>query len=225
MIGMPTNSEFDFSSFALQDAQKQSSRNELGQEEFLMLMLTQLQNQDPTKPMEDGEFIAQMAQFTTVEELGGMSKSIENLASSLTSSSALQAATMVGRSVLVEGESGVLPEGGSIKGGINIEQPVGNAFVRVFDASGQFVREMPMGPQNVGVSQFEWDGLKSDGEPAEPGNYYVRAGFRNGETEQALTTLVASKVEAVTLGAGGTTAQITTESGAQVGLSQIKAIM
>ena len=107
MIGMPTNSEFDFSSFALQDAQKQSSRNELGQEEFLMLMLTQLQNQDPTKPMEDGEFIAQMAQFTTVEELGGMSKSIENLASSLTSSSALQAATMVGRSVLVEGESGV----------------------------------------------------------------------------------------------------------------------
>ena len=82
-----------------------------------------------------------------------------------------------------------------------------------------------MGPQNVGVSQFEWDGLKSDGEPAEPGNYYVRAGFRNGETEQALTTLVASKVEAVTLGAGGTTAQITTESGAQVGLSQIKAIM
>lgn len=224
MITMPGN-EADFSRFALPDVQEGATRNQLGQEEFLQLMITQLQNQDPMKPMEDGEFIAQMAQFSTVEEIGGMSRSLETLAESLTASMALQASTMVGRSVLVEGDTGQLSEGQPMGGGVELSAPINNGVVRIYDVSGQLVREMPLGSQGQGVATFEWDGTKSDGSAADPGTYFVQAAFMNGETEEALPTFMASQVSSVTLTAGGSSAQITTEDGQKVGLSQIKAIM
>lgn len=224
MITMP-NTEPDFSSFALPQVQKETASNQLGQDEFLKLMITQLQNQDPMQPMDDGQFIGQMAQFSTVEEIGGMSKSLETLAETLTASTALQASTMVGRSVLVEGEYGSLSEGQSMKGGVELSAPINNGFVQIFNASGQLVREMPLGPRGQGVALFEWDGAMSDGSTAEPGTYFIRAGFMNGETEEALPTYMTSRVASVTLNAGGSSAEVTTEDGQQVRLSQIKAIM
>ncbi len=221
----PTNVEPDFSGFALPDLQQEVANNQLGQEEFLTLMITQLQNQDPTKPMDDGEFISQMAQFSTVEEIGGMSRSLESLAESLTATTALQASTMVGRSVLVEGDTGLLNEGQSLKGGVELPAPLSNAFVRVFDTAGQIVRELPLGSQGAGVANFEWDGTRSDGSSADPGTYFVSAGFVNGESEEALPTYMASQVASVTLNSGGTNAEVTTADGQQVRLSQIKAIM
>jgi len=224
MITMP-NAESDFSGFALPQVQKEAASNKLGQDEFLKLMITQLQNQDPLQPMDDGQFIGQMAQFSTVEEIGGMSKSLESLAETLTASTALQASTMVGRSVLVEGNAGQLTEGQTMKGGVELPVPINNGFVQIFDGSGQLVREMPLGPQGQGVANFEWDGAMSDGSPADPGTYFVSAGFMNGETEEALPTYITSRVESVTLNAGGSGAEITTADGQKVSLSQIKAIM
>ena len=74
----------------------------LGQDEFLELMMTQLQNQDPLNPAESGEFLSQIAQFGTVNGITELQQSFSTLASSLQSNQALQASTMVGRSVLVE---------------------------------------------------------------------------------------------------------------------------
>ena len=75
---------------------------DLGQEDFLHLMLTQLKNQDPFKPMESGEFLGQIAQFGTVQGLAGLQTSFDSLSSSLVSNQALQASTVVGRSALVQ---------------------------------------------------------------------------------------------------------------------------
>lgn len=224
MINLPTG-DVNLSSLALPAADAATRSNQLGQEEFLQLMLVQLQNQDPLQPMEDGEFIAQMAQFSTVEEIGSMSKSLETLAESLTASTALQASTMVGRSVLVEGNAGTLGEGKPLQAGIELVAPLNNAMARIFDSSGQLVREMPLGPRNQGVSTFEWDGTLTDGSQAEPGVYFVDAAFMNGESEESIPTFIASEVASVTLNSGGASAEITTRDGQRVGLSQVKAIM
>ncbi len=224
MITLP-NAEPDFSGFALPQVQKEVANNQLGQEEFLKLMVTQLQNQDPTKPMDDGQFISQMAQFSTVEEIGGMSRSLESLAESLTSSTALQASTMVGHSVLVEGDTGKLTGDQPLRGGVDLPASINNGFVQIFDATGQLVRELPLGPQGQGVATFEWDGTMSDGSTANPGTYFIQAGFTNGENVEALPTYMNSKVASVTLNAGGASAEVTTEDGQKVRLSQIKAIM
>lgn len=224
MINFPT-AEPDFSQFALPEPEAATASNELGQEAFLTLMITQLQNQDPLQPMDDGQFIGQIAQFSTVEEIGSMSNSIESLAASLTSSTALQASTMVGRSVLVEGDTGLFGEDQPLQGGVDLPVPINNAVVQIFDVTGELVREMPLGPRAQGVATFEWDGSKSDGSAADPGTYFIRSSFMNGDTEEALATFISSRVQSVTLNTGGSSAQITTEDGQRVSLSQVKAIM
>lgn len=224
MITLP-NAEPDFSGFALPEPQKKTPNNQLGQDEFLTLMITQLQNQDPMQPMDDGQFIGQMAQFSTVEEIGGMSKSLETLAESLTASTALQASTMVGREVLVEGNVSQLNEGRPLRGGVELPASINNGFVQVFDVSGQLLREISLGPRAQGVATFEWDGTKSDGSTAEPGTYFIAAGYMNGEVEESLPTYTNSRVASITLNAGGGSAEITTDDGQKVSLSQVKAIM
>ena len=91
-----------------EEAKKKGS---LGQDEFLKLMVAQLQNQSPMKPQDNGEFLGQMAQFSTVAGLQDMQKTLDNLSNSLVSNQALEASSMVGRFVRVPGESAHLPDG------------------------------------------------------------------------------------------------------------------
>ena len=85
----------------VQKATTKSNKSELGQEEFMALMTAQLKNQDPLKPSSDTDFIAQMAQFSSVDSLEKLNKNFESMAQQLTSNQSLQAASMVGKQVLV----------------------------------------------------------------------------------------------------------------------------
>ena len=83
-----------------------------------MLMIEQFRNQDPFQPMENGEFIAQMAQFSQVAGIAEMNDSMKDLAGSIGASQALQASTMVGRSVLADGNVATLGSDTPLKGGV-----------------------------------------------------------------------------------------------------------
>ena len=107
--------DFDYSGFGLAPP-KDGDEGELGQEEFLRLMITQLENQDPFKPLESGEFLGQLAQFGTVSGLAELQTSFEGLASSLVSNQALQAAGLIGQSVLAEGGTGHYEAGQPLRG-------------------------------------------------------------------------------------------------------------
>ena len=115
-------------------------KEELGQEEFLQLMLTQLENQDPFKPMESGEFLGQLAQFGTVTGLGELQQSFESLSGSLISDQALQAASLVGRSVTIESGEGVLQPDAALTGAVELPTGSSSVSVQVMDAAGQITR-------------------------------------------------------------------------------------
>ena len=89
-------------------SEPEKSKDDLDQSEFLKLMLTQIKYQDPLKPMEGGEFLSQLAQFGTVSGIAALQSSFDVFASSLQSNQALQASTMVGRTVLVPGNVAAL---------------------------------------------------------------------------------------------------------------------
>jgi flagellar basal-body rod modification protein FlgD len=93
---------------------------ELGQDDFLELMVAQLKNQDPMKPMESGEFLGQLAQFGTVNGIRSLQSSSKGLLSTLQSVQALQASNLVGRSVLVKGEAGLWIKEGHLSGMIEL---------------------------------------------------------------------------------------------------------
>jgi flagellar basal-body rod modification protein FlgD len=175
----------------------------LGQSDFLELMITQLKTQDPFKPMENGDFIAQMAQFSSVTGLAELQQSFDKLAGSLQSNQALQASSLVGRSVIVPSAIGTLPQGGSMAGAIDLPASSGSVALTIKDANGQLMRRLELGTQYAGDVYFSWDGITNSGDPARPGRYYISAEAQiDGETV-ALETLVSTSVESVTLGRGG----------------------
>ncbi|HFD79958.1 MAG TPA: flagellar hook assembly protein FlgD [Gammaproteobacteria bacterium] len=187
----------------VQDLSKESSRKELGQDEFLKLMTTQLQNQDPFKPMENGQFLSQIAQFSTVQGIGKLNEAFTGLSDSLVSNQALQATNLVGRSVLAPTGVAALSEDSGIRGSVELPAASSDVVVNVYDQSGQVIRRLELGSQAAGPVAFKWDGLKDDGSFARPGNYFISAEANvDGQTE-AVDTLVASKVRSVTLSNSG----------------------
>lgn len=220
-----TSSDLDLSQYTLPTAQDERNRTELGQEDFLALMLSQLQNQDPFQPMENGEFLGQMAQFSTVSGIGDMSASLNQLAESLYASQALQASSMIGKTVLTEGGVANLADDGALQGAVDVPYSTGDVFVRITAANGQLVREIQLGGRDAGLANFEWDGIAADGTRAPAGQYLISAGTRENGNETALGTLVTTRVSSVSLSGGGANTRITTETGAELSLSQIRAVM
>jgi len=220
-----TNSEIDLSSLQLPSTGAPKATKELGQEDFLALMIQQLRNQDPLKPMENGEFIGQMAQFSTVSGIADMTKSVAGLADAFKSGQALQAASMVGRTVLTEASTGTFTGSKPLAGAVDLPYATSAGVVRVFTTAGELVREIPLGSQQSGLSNFTWDGTLANGQPAPAGRYRLTGAIESGASSTALTTYLASKVESVTLSGDGSGSQIRTDSGASLRLSQVKAVM
>lgn len=174
--------------------------NKLGQEQFLELMIAQLKNQDPLKPMENGEFLGQIAQFGTVSGIQDLQKSFGQLAGALQSNQALMASSLVGRSVLTPGNVGALTAGGALSGTVELNSSAANLAISIVDGNGQLVRRLELGTQAAGSVPFSWDGLTDAGSPAVPGRYQVRAeAVVNGQAT-AMATQIAARVDSVTLG-------------------------
>lgn len=183
--------------------QPQVKKNELGQDAFLKLMLTQLQNQDPFKPMDDGQFLTQIAQFGTATGIGELKDSFGQVAGALYSNQALQASALVGRSVLVSGNTAKLAENGEIQGAIDVPANTDRVTITIHDAIGQPVKQLELGAQGKGLVDFTWDGRDQDGNRMPAGTYQISAGARVDGDMVAADSLVHAPVESVTLLSGG----------------------
>jgi flagellar basal-body rod modification protein FlgD len=204
--------------------EKKSASQELGQEQFLQLMLAQFRNQDPLKPQDPAEFLSQLAQVSSVAGIAEMKNSIATLADSLYAGQALQAASVVGRNVLAPSDSATLAAGQSAPGAVDLPASTQAGFVRVFDASGALVREIPLGAQAAGLARFEWDGRDSRGEAAGAGTYRFAAGYRNAGQEIAADTYLSKRVASVSLGGDSKRTEITTSDNQTMGLADVRAI-
>lgn len=177
-----------------------TSKKELGQDEFLKLMTTQMTHQDPNKPMENGDFLAQMAQFSTVEGIGSLNDSFAEFSSSITSGQGLQAATLVGQSVMVASDEGVLSVTKNLNGEVALKGPTEQLNVKITGSDGSVLKTLNLGKQDKGNVEFEWDGLLDDGTQATPGTYKITAeSIIDGENtiSQAYVT---AEVKSVSLG-------------------------
>ena len=175
----------------------------LQQEDFLELMVAQFSNQDPFKPMENGDFLGQLAQFGTVSGIEELQDSFETVASSLYSDQALQASTLIDHEVLAPGNIGVLEAGGSVQGAIDLENSVAGVDVRITNAAGVQIGRVQLPAQGSGLARFEWNGLNESGQPVAPGLYRMEAFSANSGVNEQLPLLVQARVDSVSLGGGG----------------------
>jgi len=168
-------------------------------DDYLSLMTTQLQNQDPLKPMDNGDFLGQIAQFATVSGIGDLNSSFDSFAKTMQSDQALQGSALVGHSVLVPSSIGTMTADDGLKGQINVAEPVTDLKVQIYTETGALVRAIDMGTA-AGYTNFSWDGFDDDGEALAPGTYQFKAtGTVDGENS-AFATATVAKVESVLVG-------------------------
>lgn len=178
--------------------------NELGQDVFLELMVTQMQNQDPLSPQENSEFVAQLAQFSSVEGLDKLNNTMGDFVGSFQSGQALQASSMVGRVVKVDAETAHLGSDGVIAGTIELPQSTNDLTLRIYDSAGQLVANQLLGETAAGDITFAWEGVGSDGSQLPAGKYRFEAIANFGGDPVQLNTALSANVDSVTVGANGT---------------------
>jgi flagellar basal-body rod modification protein FlgD len=185
------------------ESQSAAPSDELGQEQFLKLMIAQFRNQDPMEPMSNGEFLSQLAQFGTVSGIGELQDSFSALSESIYSDQALQAAGLVGHQVLARTDTGYLADGGTLNGAVNLSAGASGVTVEITDRAGQLVRRLDLGARGPGLTQWQWDGLNTEGEAAAPGDYRIATIVSRGNQVENAQTLVGATIESVTLGRNG----------------------
>ncbi len=199
-------------------------RGKLGQAQFLELMITQLRNQDPFKPMESGEFLGQLAQFGTVSGIADLQNSFKQLSSSLVSNQALQASSLIGKDVLVATDGAELATNGSLSGAIDLPEDASAVKLNVYDEGGTLVRTIDLGPQPAGLASFTWDGRGQDGQPLPAGTYSLRAEATFGAQPQAVETLISTRVESVTMSPYASTLILDTADLDEVSFADVRQI-
>jgi flagellar basal-body rod modification protein FlgD len=201
-----------------------SSGSQMTQADFLQLMTTQLQAQDPTKPMDNSQFASELAQFSQLSATQNIDTDLQtlsgNVSSGMQTSQVLNSANLVGRQVLVPSSS-LSYSGSAVNGGVNVTT-AGDVQVSIEDASGNVVQTMDLGTQQAGLSPFSWNGTDSSGNQVPAGTYSVTA--NNGGNSAALSTYVAGSVTGVGFGGSsiGTFLQVAGIGG--VPLSQVAQI-
>jgi flagellar basal-body rod modification protein FlgD len=188
--------------------------NELGQDAFLQLMITQMKNQDPLSPQNNTEFVAQLAQFSSVQGLEKLNTNFNNFTSGFNSNQALQASSLVGRSVNVESKTSILTAGGIVSGSVSVPSSTSDMKINIYNSSGALAAQIPVGAAAKGDTGFRWDGHSmevngklldwSSGETGLPADTYTFEvlATQDGKVQQLGTNLSAN-VNSVTVGSDG----------------------
>ena len=138
------------------------TKDQLGQEDFLKLMTTQLQNQDPFAPVDNADFIAQMAQFSTVTGITSMDQSIKSISDQLSEMRIASTTQLMGHSVLVPGKYARPDKEGIISGVVDLPETAGNLNIIFEDSNGQVLHQDALGMQKAGLVGFEWKDLPEE---------------------------------------------------------------
>jgi flagellar basal-body rod modification protein FlgD len=200
--------------------------NSLNQQDFLTLMAAQVKNQDPLDPDASGagNFLSQMAQFSTNSSINSMQASIQQLVSSLQSNQVLQASSLVGRKVTVNSNNITLGATGEANASVNMVAGYSNVTASILSPNGQLIKTIPLGTPAAGPSPFSWDGTDNNNQPVAPGTYQIQVNASSQNQAVSLQTMVQANVDSVSIGQHGTGFTLNVAGVGAVSLSDVQQI-
>ncbi len=198
---------FDFSSIgktsayiAKQQAEADAKKsNSLDQEDFLKLLTTQLTNQDPSSPVDNNQMVTTMAQLSVVDNLNTITKGMDSITNAITSSAALTASSLVGRSVLVDSNESFFDGEKELSAKIDAGKGADNMTINILDSRGTLVGSYSANAGS-GSMDFTWDGRDSEGNAYPPGMYRIVATATQNGSKVNLPVSTYATVSSVTLG-------------------------
>jgi len=201
-----------------------NSASKLGISDFLTLLTSQMKYQDPNDPQKASEFVAQLAQFSSVTGIQEMNTSMSSLLSELRGSQALSATSLVGHDVLLTASKSSIGAGDQVSGAVETPSGATNLQVVVTDSSGQIVRQMSVATESP-LSHFTWDGLDDSGNAVPADSYGFSALATVSGKIQSASTLLASKVASVTIDPSTNALTLNTTGLGSVDMSSVRQIM
>jgi flagellar basal-body rod modification protein FlgD len=203
---------------------KTGDSNALGQDAFLKLLITQLKNQSPLNPQDNTQFVAQLAQFSSLQGITNLNTTVTNLASGMQSSQALQASALVGRTVETEASKAYLASGGIVRGTMALESSTPALQLNVYNSQNQLVMHKDLGSHDAGEIPFAWDGTGTDGSALAAGTYRFEVLASIDGKQKGVTTYLGNNVNSVTVGANQAVT-LNVDSVGAVALSGVKNIL
>ena len=179
-----------------------AKKDTLGQSDFLRLMTTQLQNQDPFAPMDNGDFIAQMAQFSTVTGIDELNNSMKSLVEEFDQARIATASNLLGHSVLVPGNIGNPDEKGELHGVLDLPESTFSTEIKYLDSiTGDVLHTADLGPRAKGLVGFSWNGFSQ--ELIDEGrSVKIEATIDTGAGPEQLNPSIYSRVISASVGSG-----------------------
>lgn len=193
-------------------ANKTSTSNTLGQEQFLTLLVAQLQNQDPLNPADATEFTAQLAQYSQLEQLFNLNDAMDNLATAQTNSQKVSALSLMGKEVVVE-DSKFTFDGSPVQVGYNSDGAASKIALQIKNSAGVVVATLQASETGKGEHFLTWDGKDESGNVLPSGTYQIgiNAKSASAETTVEVSPLVRNMVTGVDL--SGSEPTIITKTG------------
>ena len=201
-------------------------KTNMGQTEFLTLFTTQLKNQDPTDPVKNEAFVAQLAQFSQLEATTSMKDSMNSMVSSMSNDRMLGAASLMGKQVAVPDGPVMVTDTTVSQGTINLPTGADGIQLQVFNSSGILVRSQIMGAQQPGDVTLAWDGMTDGGQPAANGVYrYVANVNSQGVMSKPTVNTYATVTGVTSAGTADGAMLLEVGNGKTVALSSVKRIV
>jgi flagellar basal-body rod modification protein FlgD len=192
--------------------------------DFLTLMTAQLQNQDPTQPLDPSTFVTQLAQFGTVSGIDAMQSSLSSLSSTLLANQAVSSVGLVGQTVLTQASSAQYTSGQSMAGAVQVPAGASSVAVNVTNSNGTVVQQISVSP-TAGLNSFTWDGSTQSGAAAPSGSYSFQAIANVSGSSQAAQMYLGGTVSSISLNSSsGSGATVNTPQLGSIALSNIQQI-
>lgn len=189
-------------------------------DQFMKLLITQVQNQDPLNPTDNAQFTSQLAQINTVSGLEKVNESIASMSSQFLQMQALQSASLVGRSVIVPGSS--LPvSNGSASGYFELGSAADSVKVDVLSSAGRVIDTIDVGAETSGRHQFTWTPGEGVGDTS---GLRFRVTATRGTASVSSTALQSQAITSVAAGTSGNSSlSLTLKDGSTVSYSDVRA--
>jgi flagellar basal-body rod modification protein FlgD len=150
---------------------EKSKSTVLGKNDFLHLLVTQLQNQDPLNPADSTEFTAQLATFSSLEELQNINTALKDIGASQTVLTNSQAVDYIGQTITAIGDQFTMTNKETGPLSFNLDGDAAGVYIKIYNQDGEFVRDIELGPKSAGQNSATWDGLDHYGLQAPDGVY------------------------------------------------------
>lgn len=172
----------------------------LGKDDFLNMLIAQLQHQDPLNPADSTEFTAQLAQFSSLEQLSNIHESLENMEQFQASLTHTQAVSYIGKEITATGNGLLLEDGQPATCRFELDANAAMSAVSIYDATGGFVNSFETGPLGAGRQSAAWNGLDFNGNPMPPGVYeFEIQAIDNANQNVSVTPLMSAPVTGISL--------------------------